>query len=66
MPGICSRFNTVTACLVVQAVRDNGKPRPGIPHSGPGHCDSDDEILAERWQSASPRAGAASCRLFRP
>lgn len=41
--------NAFTAYLVVQSLRDRGKRRDGIPNSGPGHCDPDDEVLAERW-----------------
>ena len=41
--------NAFTAHLVVQTVRDFGKARPECPKSGPGYCDPDDEVLAERW-----------------
>ncbi|HRK14536.1 MAG TPA: hypothetical protein PK490_09605 [Prosthecobacter sp.] len=61
--------NAFTACFVVQAVRDNGKSREGIANSGPGHCDPDDEILAERWsrvilQKQSATSGAPAFHIL--
>lgn len=41
--------NAFTAYVIVQAVRDTGKSRQGVANSGPGHCDFDDVVLAERW-----------------
>lgn len=41
--------NAFTAYIVVQSLRDRGKARTGILHSGPAHCDPDDEVLAECW-----------------
>ncbi|WP_133795955.1 hypothetical protein [Prosthecobacter fusiformis] len=41
--------NAFTAYIVVQSLRDRGKARSGVANSGIGHCDPDDEILAERW-----------------
>lgn len=44
--------NTFTIWLVAQIVRDNGKLRPEQRLSGPGFCDPDDEVVAERWTRA--------------
>jgi len=41
--------NAFTATIVVQSLKDNGKPRQDIPQSGPGFIDPDDTMLAERW-----------------
>lgn len=41
--------NAFTAYVVVQALQDTGTVRPGVTNSGPGHCDPDDTVIAERW-----------------
>jgi hypothetical protein len=46
---ISTSANVFTIHVVAQAVKDTGLPRPGVRNSGPGHSDSDDQIVAERW-----------------
>jgi hypothetical protein len=41
--------NAFTLYAVAQAVKDTGRPRDGLPRSGPGEIDPDDEVVAEVW-----------------
>ena len=54
----CSRFDTVTACLVVQAVRDKASPAPASPTPAPA--------TPTPTTKSSPSAGAASSSRSSP